>query len=75
VLGKSAVKARGGVEVWLAHVEAAMVSSLRRIARAAVASYPDEGRAAWVQQPSVPSQLVIAVSQVRATVLGAAAGV
>jgi hypothetical protein len=32
-LGKKPVKARGSVEVWLAAVEAAMVASLRRLAK------------------------------------------
>lgn len=63
-LGKSAVKARNGVESWLGLVESAMVSSLRRLAKAAVGSYPEEGRCEWVQSPACPSQLVIAVSQV-----------
>ncbi|GBF88264.1 dynein heavy chain axonemal protein, partial [Raphidocelis subcapitata] len=63
-LGKAAVKARGGVEQWLGAVEAGMVSSLRRLAKAGVASYAEEPRDQWVQQPHNPSQLVIAVSQV-----------
>jgi hypothetical protein len=63
-LGKATVKARGGVEQWLGAVESGMVSSLRRLAKAGVASYAEEPRDQWVQQPHNPSQLVIAVSQV-----------
>ncbi|KAI8465887.1 MAG: dynein heavy chain 7 [Monoraphidium minutum] len=62
-LGKSAVKARGGAEAWLGSVEAAMVASLRRLAKAGVGSYPEEARSQWVQAPQCPSQLVIAISQ------------
>jgi len=63
-LGKSAVMARGMVESWLNQVESAMVASLRRLAKAGVASYVEESRDQWVQQPHNPSQLVIAISQV-----------
>ena len=41
-----------------------MVSALRRLAKAGVASYAEEARPEWVQQPANPAQLVIAVSQV-----------
>lgn len=61
-LGKNPVKARGPVESWLGQVESNMVSSLRRLAKAGVTSYPTEPRQEWVLQQ--PAQLVIAVSQV-----------
>ncbi len=60
--GKNTVKARNSVESWLGSVESAMVSSLRRLAKQGMASYPEEPRAEWVLQQ--PAQLVIAVSQV-----------
>lgn len=44
-----------------------MMSSLRRLAKQGVASYGEEGpsgRASWVTGCGLPSQLVIAVSQV-----------
>lgn len=63
-LGKSAVKARAGAESWLASLETAVATALGRAAKAGVASYPDEARAAWVLAPANPAQLVIAVSQV-----------
>lgn len=61
-LGKNTVKARNSVESWLGSVESAMVSSLRRLAKQGMASYPEEPRTDWVLQQ--PAQLVIAVSQV-----------
>lgn len=61
-LGKNPVKARGSVEHWLTAVEGAMVSSLRRLAKQGMASYPEEPRADWVLRQ--PAQLAIAVSQV-----------
>jgi dynein heavy chain len=60
--GKNTVKARNNVESWLGSVESAMVSSLRRLAKQGMASYPEEPRPEWVLQQ--PAQLVIAVSQV-----------
>lgn len=60
--GKNTVKARNSVETWLGSVESAMVSSLRRLAKQGMASYPEEPRPEWVLQQ--PAQLVIAVSQV-----------
>ena len=61
-LGKTAVKARGNVENWLGGVEDAMVSSLKRLAKAGITSYSEDPRSQWVLQQ--PAQLVIAVSQV-----------
>jgi dynein heavy chain len=61
-LGKN-LKARGTVEKWLGDVEASMVASLRKAARAAWLSYPDETRSTWVLKQ--PAALVIAISQVR----------
>jgi dynein heavy chain len=60
--GKTAVKARNNVENWLTNVEDAMVSSLKRLAKAGMASYVEDPRSQWVLQQ--PAQLVIAVSQV-----------
>ncbi len=56
------LKARGNVERWLGDVEARMVVSLRKAARAAVAAYAETARSEWVL--AHPAQLVIAVSQV-----------
>lgn len=61
-LGKNPLKARGSVEQWLGVVESGMVSSLRRLAKQAMASYPEEPRTEWVLRQ--PVQLVLAVSQV-----------
>ncbi|KAM9330540.1 dynein axonemal heavy chain 6 [Gastrophryne carolinensis] len=60
-LGKG-LKARGNVEDWLGKVEEAMVSSLRRLSKAAIADYQTKSRAEWVVAGH-PSQVVLTVSQ------------
>jgi len=62
LLNKNPIKARGNVEAWLGSVESTMMSSLRRLAKQGMATYPEEPRTEWVLQQ--PAQLVIAVSQV-----------
>lgn len=61
-LGKNPLKARGSVEQWLGSVESGMASSLRRLTKQAMATYPEETRTEWLLQQ--PAQLVLAVSQV-----------
>lgn len=61
-LGKNPLKARGSVEQWLGVVEAGMVTSLRRLAKQAMANYPEEPRTDWILRQ--PVQLALAVSQV-----------
>nr|XP_054751474.1 dynein axonemal heavy chain 6-like isoform X1 [Lytechinus pictus]XP_054751475.1 dynein axonemal heavy chain 6-like isoform X1 [Lytechinus pictus] len=59
-LGKG-LKARGNVEDWLGKVEEAMMSSLRRITKAALADYEVKSKEEWIA--SNPSQVVLTVSQ------------
>ncbi|XP_044766447.1 dynein axonemal heavy chain 6 [Coccinella septempunctata] len=56
------LKARGNVEDWLGKVEEAMVTSLRRIMKAALGDYQVRQRTDWVTRH--PSQIVLAVSQI-----------
>lgn len=56
------LKARGGVEVWLASVEFEMQRSLARSAKEALKSYETKERTAWILEQ--PAQLVIVVSQI-----------
>lgn len=42
------LKARGNVEDWLGKVEESMVTSLRRLAKAAIADYESRPRVEWV---------------------------
>jgi dynein heavy chain, axonemal len=58
----SNLKARGGVETWLAAVEVEMQRSLARAAREAFKSYTMEKRSGWIV--SQPAQLVLVVSQI-----------
>ena len=50
------------MEKWLCDVESSMIASLRKLAKAAFISYPEEQRNSWVLRQ--PAQLVIAVSQI-----------
>ena len=56
------LKARGGVEVWLASVELEMQRSLARAAKEGLKSYELKDRAEWILEQ--PAQLVIVVSQI-----------
>ncbi|XP_077994098.1 dynein axonemal heavy chain 6-like [Glandiceps talaboti] len=60
-LGKG-LKARGNVEDWLGKVEEAMVSSLRRLTKNALADYERRPREEWVVCHA--SQVVLTVSQI-----------
>nr|XP_006813236.1 PREDICTED: dynein heavy chain 6, axonemal [Saccoglossus kowalevskii] len=60
-LGKG-LKARGNVEDWLGKVEEAMVTSLRRLTKAALTDYERRPREEWVV--SHASQVVLTVSQI-----------
>ncbi|XP_070535810.1 dynein axonemal heavy chain 6-like isoform X2 [Ptychodera flava] len=60
-LGKG-LKARGNVEDWLGKVEEAMMSSLRRLTKSALADYERRPREEWVV--SHASQVVLTVSQI-----------
>eukprot|EP00884_Botryococcus_braunii_P021123 jgi/Botrbrau1/7695/Bobra.0159s0133.1 len=55
------VKARGSVDAWMFSVEAAMVSSLRKLARSAFQSHPTMEQADWLHQQ--PAQIALLVSQ------------
>ncbi|XP_071788570.1 dynein axonemal heavy chain 6-like isoform X3 [Asterias amurensis] len=59
-LGKG-LKARGNVEDWLGKVEEAMVSSLRRLTKAALTDYEARPLEEWVTQHA--SQVVLTVAQ------------
>ncbi|KAK3932091.1 Dynein heavy chain 6, axonemal [Frankliniella fusca] len=61
VLSKG-LKARGNVEDWLTKVEESMFTSLRRIMKAALASYSNFPMDVWVLNQ--PSQIVLTISQV-----------
>jgi dynein heavy chain, axonemal len=56
------LKARGGVEVWLASVELEMQRSLARAAKEGLKSYELKERTEWILEQ--PAQLVIVVSQI-----------
>jgi dynein heavy chain, axonemal len=56
------LKARGGMETWLAAVELEMQRSLARLAKEAYRSYEAEHRTDWVTQQ--PAQLALVVSQI-----------
>ncbi|BBN19721.1 hypothetical protein Mp_8g13060 [Marchantia polymorpha subsp. ruderalis] len=60
-LGKN-LKARGNVENWLTSVEQNMVSSLRRLAKAAVQDYDKRPRPQWTLLHA--AQLVVMTSQI-----------
>ncbi|KAI5075577.1 hypothetical protein GOP47_0009653 [Adiantum capillus-veneris] len=60
-LGKN-LKARGNVENWLTSVEQNMISSLRRMSKAAFTDYVKRPRKEWVLKH--PAQLVLMISQV-----------
>ena len=59
-LGKG-LKARGNVEDWLGKVEEAMVSSLRRLTKAALTDFEQRPLEEWVTQHA--SQVVLTVAQ------------
>lgn len=56
------LKARGGVEAWLASVEQEMQRSLARLAKDAYRTYEASERTEWVVNQ--PAQLVLVVSQI-----------
>jgi dynein heavy chain, axonemal len=56
------LKARGGVEGWLASVESEMQRSLARATKEALKSYESKERTRWILEQ--PAQLVIVVSQI-----------
>ncbi|XP_038058161.1 dynein heavy chain 6, axonemal-like isoform X2 [Patiria miniata] len=60
ILGKG-LKARGNVEDWLGKVEEAMVSSLRRLTKAALSDFEQRPLEEWVTQHA--SQVVLTVAQ------------
>lgn len=58
----SNLKARGGVEVWLANVEQEMQRSLARLARDGYKSFHTMERTKWILEQ--PAQLVLVISQI-----------
>jgi dynein heavy chain len=60
-LGKN-LKARGHVESWLNTVEAAMITSLRKLMKEATIQYDKHDRIEWIMQ--YPSQIVLTASQI-----------
>jgi dynein heavy chain len=61
-LGKG-LKARGNVEEWLGKVEEAMISSLRKLTKAAIADFLQKERPDWTVAGHA-SQVVLTVSQI-----------
>ncbi|KAJ3216110.1 Dynein heavy chain 6, axonemal [Dinochytrium kinnereticum] len=56
------IKARGNVEAWLSSVEEAMVSTLRRLLKLALAEFDDSKRPDWVREHV--GQVVVAGNQI-----------
>jgi len=56
------LKARGNVEAWLGSVEESMVTSIRKLIKAAIAEFTPEGREEWLLNHS--GQVILVVSQI-----------